>query len=44
MGGGENEVHLITAHGAEPWERLSKEDVAARLALRIAAALGQSDG
>ena len=44
MGGSENEVHLITAHGIEPWERLSKEDVASRLALRIADALEQAGG
>ncbi len=43
MGGGENEVHLITAQGIEPWERLSKEDVASLLALRIADAL-DADG
>ncbi len=44
MGGEENEVHLITARGIEPWERLSKADVAARLARRIADALEQAGG
>jgi len=39
MGGAENEVHLITADGVESWDRLSKEDVANRLASRIADAL-----
>lgn len=40
MGGTENAVTLITAAGAEPWPRLPKEEVARRLALRIAEALG----
>ena len=40
MGGAENAVTLITASGAEPWPRLPKEEVARRLALRIAEALG----
>lgn len=40
MGGTENAVTLITASGAEPWPRLAKEEVARRLALRIAEALG----
>ena len=39
MGGAENAVILITAAGAEPWPRLSKEATAERLADRIAAAL-----
>ena len=39
MGGTENEVRLITADGAEAWPRASKQDVAARLVERIAAAL-----
>ena len=37
MGGDDNTVHLITGDGAEPWPRMSKEAVAARLATRIAA-------
>ncbi len=40
MGGAENAVTLITAEGAEDWPRMSKAEVAARLADRIAAALG----
>lgn len=39
MGGTANAVHLITAGGVESWERLPKDEVAARLAARIAAAL-----
>lgn len=39
MGGTENAVTLITAAGAEPWPRLAKDEVARRLALRIAEAL-----
>ncbi len=39
MGGEENEVHLVTAAGMESWERLSKQEVARRLAQRIAASL-----
>jgi phosphopantothenoylcysteine decarboxylase/phosphopantothenate--cysteine ligase len=39
MGGAENEVHLITSAGTEDWPRLGKDEVAARLAQRIAAAL-----
>ncbi|WP_281966397.1 bifunctional phosphopantothenoylcysteine decarboxylase/phosphopantothenate--cysteine ligase CoaBC [Roseovarius nanhaiticus] len=39
MGGTENEVTLITAAGAEPWPRMSKGQVAARFATRIAEAL-----
>ena len=40
MGGAANTVHLVTAAGVESWERMPKEDVAERLADRIAAALG----
>jgi phosphopantothenoylcysteine decarboxylase/phosphopantothenate--cysteine ligase len=39
MGGAENAVTLITASGAETWPRLPKEEVARRLAARIAEAL-----
>ncbi len=39
MGGEENAVHLITAQGVEDWPRLPKQEVARRLAERIAAAL-----
>jgi phosphopantothenoylcysteine decarboxylase / phosphopantothenate---cysteine ligase len=39
MGGEDNTVHLITAAGVEDWPRLPKQDVARRLAERIAEAL-----
>lgn len=44
MGGTENQVTLITAGGAEPWARMSKTEVAKRLAQRIADALGAGAG
>jgi phosphopantothenoylcysteine decarboxylase/phosphopantothenate--cysteine ligase len=40
MGGTENAVTLISATGAETWPRMSKTEVATRLAARIAEALG----
>jgi phosphopantothenoylcysteine decarboxylase/phosphopantothenate--cysteine ligase len=40
MGGPENEVSLFTETGREDWPRMTKDDVARRLAARIAAALG----
>jgi phosphopantothenoylcysteine decarboxylase/phosphopantothenate--cysteine ligase len=39
MGGAENAVTLISAAGSESWPRLPKDEVARRLALRIAGAL-----
>jgi phosphopantothenoylcysteine decarboxylase/phosphopantothenate--cysteine ligase len=36
MGGGENAVTLVTADGEESWPRMSKEQVGAKLAARIA--------
>ncbi len=36
MGGDLNTIHLISAEGVEDWPRLPKQDVAARLAARIA--------
>ncbi|GGX42334.1 phosphopantothenate synthase [Tateyamaria omphalii] len=39
MGGSENAVILITEKGADPWPRMSKAEVAKRLAQRIADAL-----
>jgi phosphopantothenoylcysteine decarboxylase/phosphopantothenate--cysteine ligase len=42
MGGDDNEIHLITAEGRESWPRMSKQDVARRLAQRLAAALGDA--
>nr|WP_295370608.1 bifunctional phosphopantothenoylcysteine decarboxylase/phosphopantothenate--cysteine ligase CoaBC [uncultured Sphingosinicella sp.] len=45
MGGDANSVHLISANAVESWDRLSKAEVARRLAERIAAELGeQGDG
>jgi phosphopantothenoylcysteine decarboxylase/phosphopantothenate--cysteine ligase len=41
MGGAENAVSLITAAGVDHWPRLPKDEVARRLALRIAGALAQ---
>jgi len=43
MGGSENAVTLITEDGAEDWPRLAKDEVARRLAARIAGTLG-ADG
>ena len=39
FGGDDNTIHLVDADGVEDWPRLSKDDVAARLARRIAEAL-----
>ncbi|WP_371229341.1 bifunctional phosphopantothenoylcysteine decarboxylase/phosphopantothenate--cysteine ligase CoaBC [Roseovarius sp. 2305UL8-3] len=39
MGGADNDVTLITAEGAEDWPRMSKSQVSAKLADRIAKAL-----
>ena len=39
MGGAENEIHLVSAAGIEPWPRLGKDEVARRLATKIAEAL-----
>ncbi|NKB49190.1 MAG: bifunctional phosphopantothenoylcysteine decarboxylase/phosphopantothenate--cysteine ligase CoaBC [Alphaproteobacteria bacterium] len=39
FGGADNTIHLVSADGVEDWPRMSKEDVADRLADRIAAAL-----
>jgi phosphopantothenoylcysteine decarboxylase/phosphopantothenate--cysteine ligase len=39
MGGTENAVTLITASGSETWPRMGKDEVARRLAVRIAEAL-----
>jgi phosphopantothenoylcysteine decarboxylase/phosphopantothenate--cysteine ligase len=40
MGGSENAVTVIDGAGAENWPRMAKDQVARRLATRIAAALG----
>ena len=42
FGGDANTVHLATADGVEHWERLPKDEVARRLAQRIADALTSS--
>jgi phosphopantothenoylcysteine decarboxylase/phosphopantothenate--cysteine ligase len=42
MAGAANEVHLVTPAGVEDWPMLPKPEVAARLAARIAQALGAS--
>lgn len=39
MGGDGNTVHIVTANGVESWERMPKNEVAARLADRILASL-----
>ena len=36
FGGDANTIHLISANGVEDWPTLSKQDVAQRLARRIA--------
>jgi phosphopantothenoylcysteine decarboxylase/phosphopantothenate--cysteine ligase len=41
MGGAENAVHLISEDRREDWPRMTKDQVAARLAARIAEALGE---
>ncbi len=42
MGGAHNQVSLVTAEGVERWPRLPKDEVATRLAQRIAEAVNQS--
>jgi phosphopantothenoylcysteine decarboxylase/phosphopantothenate--cysteine ligase len=42
FGGDANTVHVVDAAGVEPWPPLSKDEVARRLAARIATALGRS--
>jgi len=44
FGGDSNAIHLITREGVDAWPRLSKIEVAARLADRIAAALAAPTG
>lgn len=44
MGGDENAITLISADGAEGWPRMSKPEVARRLAARIAEALTHAPG
>ena len=42
MGGDQNAVMIVDARGIEHWERADKTEVAARLARRIAAELGDN--
>jgi phosphopantothenoylcysteine decarboxylase/phosphopantothenate--cysteine ligase len=42
FGGDSNAVHLVTANAVEDWPRMSKTEVAARLAERIAAAFTEN--
>jgi len=41
MGGNDNAITLVSATGAEPWPRMPKDEVARRLAARIADALAK---
>ncbi|MDE0716827.1 MAG: hypothetical protein OXH64_02690, partial [Rhodospirillaceae bacterium] len=43
FGGDANRVHLIREDGVEDWPRLAKDEVARRLAERIAQALESDD-
>ena len=43
MGGTENEIVLVSPAGNEPWPRLGKDEVASRLAARIADAIGTAE-
>ena len=42
FGGDRNTIHLVNEHGVEDWPVMTKHEVAARLAERIAMALGQN--
>jgi phosphopantothenoylcysteine decarboxylase/phosphopantothenate--cysteine ligase len=42
MGGDSNTVHVITADGTEAWPQMSKQDVALKLARRIAEHIGKA--
>ncbi len=43
FGGDDNTIHLVSTDGVEDWPRMSKSDVAERLAERITAALGAAE-
>ena len=43
FGGADNKIHLIDGAAVEDWPRMSKQEVAERLARRIAAALGEGE-
>lgn len=40
MGGDDNTVHIISKQGSEAWPKLTKQDVASRLALKVAQHFG----
>lgn len=42
MGGDDNTIHLVTTSGIEPWPKMTKTEVAARLVERIADRLGKT--
>lgn len=42
MGGDDNTIHLVTTSGVEPWSKMTKTEVAARLVERIAGRIGKS--
>lgn len=44
FGGDDNTIHLVSADGVEDWPRMSKTDVANRLAERIAETLATDNG
>jgi phosphopantothenoylcysteine decarboxylase/phosphopantothenate--cysteine ligase len=44
MGGSHNDVTVISADGSEDWPRMSKDEVARKLAAKIAETLGDADG
>lgn len=43
FGGEDNTIHLVSVDGVEDWPRMSKTDVANRLAERVADALGNNE-
>ena len=43
FGGDDNTIHLVSADGVEDWPRMSKADVANRLATRVAETLGAAE-
>ena len=43
FGGNDNTIHLVSADGVEDWPRMSKADVANRLATRVAETLGAAE-
>ena len=43
FGGADNTIHLVSADGVEDWPRMSKTDMADRLADRITKQLGAGE-